>query len=114
MALHGASTMVWVSGAEGPLRSLADVIAAARAAPGWLSYALPGSGTVNHLIVEAFKLRHGLDMPAVPYRGTAAAQTDVIAGITSTGDTWCKATNVDLRMDTEISRQFLASFVALP
>ena len=36
---------------------------------------------MNHLIVEAFKLRHGLDMPAVPYRGTAAAQTDVAAGI---------------------------------
>ncbi len=30
--------------------------------------------------MEAFKLRHGLDMPAVPYRGTAAAQLDVIAG----------------------------------
>jgi tripartite-type tricarboxylate transporter receptor subunit TctC len=80
VALPVTSPMVWVAGADGPLRSLADVVAAARAAPGRLSYALPGSGTVNHLIVEAFKLRHGLDMPAVPYRGTAAAQTDMIAG----------------------------------
>jgi tripartite-type tricarboxylate transporter receptor subunit TctC len=80
VALPVTSPMVWVASTEGPLRTLADVVSAARAAPGRLSYALPGSGTVNHLIVEAFKLRHGLDMPAVPYRGTAAAQTDVVAG----------------------------------
>ena len=80
VALPVTSAMVWVAAPGGPLRGLADVVSAARAAPGRLSYALPGSGTVNHLIVEAFKLRHGRDMPAVPYRGTAAAQLDVIAG----------------------------------
>ena len=80
VALPVTSPMVWVAAPDGPLRGLADVVSAARAAPGRLSYALPGSGTVNHQIVEAFKLRHGLDMPAVPYRGTAAAQLDVIAG----------------------------------
>lgn len=80
VALPVTSAMVWVAAPSGPLRSLADVVAAARVAPGRLAYALPGSGTVNQLIVEAFKLRHGLDMPAVPYRGTASAQIDVIAG----------------------------------
>ena len=50
------------------------------AAPGKLDYALPSAGTINHLIVEGFKLRHGLDIPAVPYRGTPPAQLDVVAG----------------------------------
>ena len=36
-------------------------------------------------------------------------ETDVIAGITNTGDTWCKATNVTLRLDNEAARTFLSS-----
>ncbi|MBR0665857.1 tripartite tricarboxylate transporter substrate binding protein [Roseomonas hellenica] len=80
VALSVTSPMVWVANPQTTLHSLRDVITQARAAPGRLPYALPSSGTINHLIVEAFKQRHGLDMPAVPYRGTAAAQIDVIAG----------------------------------
>ena len=79
-AISVTSPMVWVSNPASSIASLADVVAQARAAPGRLPYALPSSGTINHLIVEAFKQRHALDLPAVPYRGTAAAQVDVIAG----------------------------------
>ncbi len=74
------SPMVWVANPESGPRSLPDLVAQARAAPGKLDYALPSAGTINHLIVEGFKLRHGLDIPAVPYRGTAPAQLDVVAG----------------------------------
>jgi V8-like Glu-specific endopeptidase len=41
--------------------------------------------------------------------GAGTAETNVIAGITNTGDTWCKATNVTLRLDNEAARTFLSS-----
>jgi tripartite-type tricarboxylate transporter receptor subunit TctC len=74
------SPMVWVANPDSGMRSLHDLVARARAEPGKLDYALPSAGTINHLIVEGFKQRHNLDMPAVPYRGTAPAQLDVVAG----------------------------------
>ena len=58
------SPMVWVANPESGPRSLGELVERARAAPGKLDYALPSAGTINHLIVEGFKLRHGLDIPA--------------------------------------------------
>jgi V8-like Glu-specific endopeptidase len=46
--------------------------------------------------------------------GAAEDHSNVIAGITITGDTWCKATNVTLRLDTASSRAFLDDYVTLP
>ncbi len=46
--------------------------------------------------------------------GAGEAETTVLAGLTSTGDTYCKATNVTYRLDTESARQFLGRFVPLP
>jgi tripartite-type tricarboxylate transporter receptor subunit TctC len=80
VALGTTSPMVWVCNPGSGLRSMQDVIDRARAEPGKLDYALPSPGTINHLIVEAFKQRHGLQITAVPYRGTPPAQIDVIAG----------------------------------
>jgi tripartite-type tricarboxylate transporter receptor subunit TctC len=74
------SPMVWVANPETGPRSLMELVERARAEPGKLDYALPSAGTINHLIAEGFKLRHHLDIPAVPYRGTAPAQLDVVAG----------------------------------
>lgn len=80
LALSVTSPMVWVANPAAPFTTLPELVREARRAPGRIAYALPSSGTINHLIVEGFKLRHDLDMPAVPYRGTPPAQTDVIAG----------------------------------
>jgi tripartite-type tricarboxylate transporter receptor subunit TctC len=65
---------------ESPFRSMADVIAAARANPGKLSYGHSGNGTVPHLSVAHLAYRLGLDVVAVAYRGETAALPDVIAG----------------------------------
>ena len=46
--------------------------------------------------------------------GAGAQETNIIAGITITGDTWCKSTNVIYRLDTESARTFLGRFVRLP
>ncbi len=60
--------------------SMAELIAYARAHPGSLSYATPGIGTGTHLAGEMLKHMSGIDLLHVPYKGSAAAQQDVLAG----------------------------------
>ncbi len=48
------------------------------------------------------------------FLGAGATETNIVAGTTITGDTMCRATNVDYRMDTPSARAFLGQFVALP
>src|SRR3954469_25337684 len=63
-----------------PVKSLAEFIALAKAKPGALSYGTPGIGTSPHLSMELLKSMAGIDLQHVPYRGTAAAVTDLIGG----------------------------------
>jgi len=60
--------------------SVAELIALAKRKPGVLSYATPGIGTSPHLCMELLKTMAGIDLQHVPYRGTAAAVTDVMGG----------------------------------
>jgi hypothetical protein len=48
------------------------------------------------------------------FLGAGVEETLVIAGLTSTGETYCNATNVTFRLDTDVARQFLARFVPVP
>jgi tripartite-type tricarboxylate transporter receptor subunit TctC len=75
-----ASPLVWVVNPATPFRDMPGLIARVRAEPDRWNYANPSSGAINHLLVEDFKLRHGLAMPGVPYRGTPQAQMDVVSG----------------------------------
>src|SRR4029079_2462807 len=52
----------------------------AKQKPGALSYGTPGIGTSPHLCMELLKYMTGIDIQHVPYRGTAAAVTDVMSG----------------------------------
>jgi tripartite-type tricarboxylate transporter receptor subunit TctC len=72
-------------------RSIKDVIALAKAKPGELTYASPGAGTALHLAGELFKTLAGVDIVHVPYKGSAPALTDVMAG------------RVSLMFDTSLS-----------
>ena len=63
-----------------PAKNVAEFIALAKQKPGALSYGTPGIGTSPHLCMELFKTMAGIDVQHVPYRGTAAAVTDVISG----------------------------------
>jgi tripartite-type tricarboxylate transporter receptor subunit TctC len=63
-----------------PVRSLADLIAYAKANPGQLNYASTGSGSPGHLAAELFKTMAGIDMVHVPYRGAAPVLSDMLAG----------------------------------
>jgi len=63
-----------------PVRSVPELIAYARQHPGALNYASSGNGTIVHLTSEAFKAQAGVSMAHVPYRGTALAIPDLVAG----------------------------------
>jgi tripartite-type tricarboxylate transporter receptor subunit TctC len=60
--------------------SVAELLALARAKPGGLNYSSAGSGTTQHLAGELFKVRSGTNVVHIPYKGTAASLTAVIAG----------------------------------
>ncbi len=60
--------------------TVADVVALAKAKPGTLSYASVGNGSPGHLAGELMKLRTGIQMTHIPYRGGGPAVTDVLGG----------------------------------
>lgn len=66
-----------------PARSVKELVALARRRPGELNYASNGVGTLSHLTGELFKLRGGVDLLHVPYKGGPPAVTDTMAGHTS-------------------------------
>jgi tripartite-type tricarboxylate transporter receptor subunit TctC len=68
-----------VNAASGML-SLKDLVARAKASPGQLSYSSGGNGSAAHISFEYFKLRAGIFMAHIPYRGTAPSVTDLISG----------------------------------
>ncbi|VTU45507.1 tripartite tricarboxylate transporter substrate binding protein [Variovorax sp. PBL-E5] len=72
--------MLLVVPTASPLRSVADLIRSARAAPGKLSYASAGNGGAQHLAGELFKQGAKLSMTHIPYRGGAPALTDLVGG----------------------------------
>ena len=60
--------------------TVAQLVAAAKAAPGKLNYGSPGIGTPHHLSMELFKSLTGTDIKHVPYKGSAGAITDLLGG----------------------------------
>jgi tripartite-type tricarboxylate transporter receptor subunit TctC len=80
ISLIGSSPNMLLVRADSPFKSVADVIAAARAKPGQLSYGHAGNGTSPYLSGELFKYMAKLDITAVPYKGGAPALTDLIGG----------------------------------
>jgi tripartite-type tricarboxylate transporter receptor subunit TctC len=63
-----------------PVKTVQELIALARARPGQLNFASFGIGGIPHLAGEMFKLRAGVDITHVPYKGMPGAVTDLIAG----------------------------------
>jgi tripartite-type tricarboxylate transporter receptor subunit TctC len=80
VALVARSFNVVVVNPKSPIKSIADLIAAAKASPGKLSYGTFGTGTSAHLAGELFKDMAKVDLTTVPYKGAAPAITDLIGG----------------------------------
>lgn len=63
-----------------PAKTLAELIAYAKANPGKLNYASAGNGSAGHLAMEYLKLVAGVDIAHIPYRGSGPQLTDLVAG----------------------------------
>ena len=68
-----------ISPAKG-IRSVQDLVAAARSRPGGLNFASAGQGSATHLNAEKFKLAAGISATNIPFKGSAEAVTEVVAG----------------------------------
>ena len=73
-------TNVLIVPADSPYMSVGDVIAAAKATPGKLSFASSGSGSSTHMSAELFRLMTGTELLHIPYKGSGQAMPDVISG----------------------------------
>jgi tripartite-type tricarboxylate transporter receptor subunit TctC len=80
VALIARGPNLLVVRSESPFKSVVEVIAAARAKPGVLTYASQGNGTSAHLAGEMFVNLAKVDLTHVPYRGASPAMTDLLGG----------------------------------
>ena len=80
VALVARSFNIVVVNPASSIKSVADLIAAAKAQPSKLSYGTYGTGTSAHLAGELFKHMAGVNLTTVPYKGAAPAITDLIGG----------------------------------
>ena len=69
-----------VANPQFPVSNLKDLVAYAKTRPGRIDYASAGNGTLNHLLGVMLNQRAGLHLVHIPYRGAAAAATDVVGG----------------------------------
>jgi tripartite-type tricarboxylate transporter receptor subunit TctC len=80
VSLLATSPFILVVNAAFPAKSTAELVALARAKPGTIAFASAGNGTVPHLSGELFKLRAGIDIVHVPYKGGGPAIVDLVSG----------------------------------
>jgi len=80
ISLLASSPNILLVRADSPFKSVADVIAQAKAKPGSLSVAHAGTGTSTHLAAELFKSLAKVDLGAIPYKGGAPAINDLLGG----------------------------------
>lgn len=76
----GTAPYVLCTQSAKPYRSLADVLAAAKARPGQINYASVGSGSIGHLAMVLLAKQAGVTLVHVPYRGGGPAMNDAVAG----------------------------------
>jgi tripartite-type tricarboxylate transporter receptor subunit TctC len=78
IALVNTAPMVLVANPAFPAKTVAELIAVAKAKPGTLNYASPGVGTIHHLATEIFKEQAKIFMVHLPYRGGTQIANDVV------------------------------------
>ena len=80
LARLGTAPIVLSVNKKVPARDISELVALAKAKPGDLKYGSGGNGSTQHLTGEEFKIRAGIDMIHVPYKGTGPAITDALGG----------------------------------
>jgi tripartite-type tricarboxylate transporter receptor subunit TctC len=85
ITLTSYSAMTLTASLKSEIRSVAELIAAAKANPGKLNYSSPGIGTTQHISMESLKDVAGIQLVHIPYKGSAGALTDLLNGEISVG-----------------------------
>jgi tripartite-type tricarboxylate transporter receptor subunit TctC len=80
VAIVSEQPMVLVAHPSAPFKTVAELVAYAKANPGKLNYSTGGAGTLPHLTAELFKSLSGTEITHVPYKGGGPALADVVAG----------------------------------
>jgi tripartite-type tricarboxylate transporter receptor subunit TctC len=80
VTLIGGTTMLLVVHPNLPARTVAELVALAKAKPGDVAYATAGLGTLNHLYMELFGAQMSVALRHIPYRSNPLAMNDVVAG----------------------------------
>ncbi|WER49647.1 tripartite tricarboxylate transporter substrate binding protein [Cupriavidus sp. WKF15] len=80
IGLIASAPLAIVANNSSPYKNLADVLAAAKAKPGTVTFGTPGNGTVAHLAMELLQKQAGVKMQHIPYKGASQALTDVLSG----------------------------------
>ena len=80
VSVFSSSPNILVVNAQVPVKSVAELVAGARAEPGKLNYSSAGAGTTQHLSGELFKTLTRTSIVHIPYKGTAPALTALISG----------------------------------
>lgn len=75
--------MLVMTDPNGPLRTMGDLIAAAKANPGRITFGSAGNGSTTHLAAELIASTAGVKLNHVPYKGSAPAMTDLMGGTVS-------------------------------
>jgi tripartite-type tricarboxylate transporter receptor subunit TctC len=83
--------MVYAVAPNSPIKSFPDLLAQAKASPGKLTYTINALGSIYHILTKWIEIESGTEFTPIPYRGSAPAFTDVVAG------------RVDLMVDTATS-----------
>ena len=80
VAILGTIPLALIVPVDSPAKSVADVVRAARDKPGTLNFSSSGNATPSHLMLERFKLSARVQITHVPYKGSAPALNDIMAG----------------------------------
>lgn len=79
-AMIAKSPSILITAADFPARNIDELVKLLKEKPGEYTFASSGNGSATHLMAEAFNLGHGIQATHVPYKGSSAALTDVLAG----------------------------------
>jgi len=113
------SSYALVVAANSRFRNVAEIVAAARARPGEVTFASPGPGSAQHLSGELMKRLGNINMQHVPYRGAAPAAVDIMGGridfmITNIGDVAGQVRDGAMRFIAQGDPTRVAGFTELP
>jgi tripartite-type tricarboxylate transporter receptor subunit TctC len=119
IVLATTTPMVWLTQPNSEIDGLPTLLRIAKARPGLLNYSFPGIGTLNHLVAEAFKQLHQIEIQGVPASGPAASMVEAIAGrvhvaVESLGSCWDHVSTGRLRALAVTTRQRIPQLPQVP